>query len=457
MQVPRFRTIKSIELLLFLLITVTRSHRFYPDQPENCDHILDTRNHGSWKNFVKNGKWKRINVRGGRNGVITKSKHPNIDSVFYSRKPNSTKYNELGDRPASFNKFYEWRRQNYTGEWTSNDKFKPQSSCPVKRFKKVHLDICFDRKFNPDSTIAIDGDSAARQLFLALELYLQEKSKGFKDLGYLIKQLILNNYDTFPKVIYYRNSGEQGGRVVTEKYVDLMKAKHNETVALDIYSLTEMTSSVSRDSEYDEEVTERILNDEITVLETTLVDEYEAKTRTISEFKTPLKTDLLIIGPKFLHPLEKIIENNLKNLNLDVKTTVSDPSNYKKILNIFVDKDLPKIRNFLNKKENSRSYVYVIGQHFVHRDEHTAAYFRLINLYNQELKKVVELENRANLNFADVSGLSLNPERDLILVPDGTHWMWKGEKNQILPRDLDVSPNMVGLIDLIFSHYCLYK
>ena len=101
--------------------------------------------------------------------------------------------------------------------------------------------------------------------------------------------------------------------------------------------------------------------------------------------------------------------------------------------------------------------LYHIAPALVHRDEHTAAYFRLINLYNQELKKVVELENRANLNFADVSGLSLNPERDLILVPDGTHWMWKGEKNQILPRDLDVSPNMVGLIDLIFSHYCLYK
>jgi len=101
MQVSRFHTIKSI---LFWLITITRSHRFYPE-PENCDHILDTRNHGSWKNFVKNGKWKRINVRGGKNGVITKSKHPNIDSVFYSRKPNSTKYNELVDKPTSYSAF----------------------------------------------------------------------------------------------------------------------------------------------------------------------------------------------------------------------------------------------------------------------------------------------------------------------------------------------------------------
>ena len=76
----------------------------------------------------------------------------------------------------------------------------------------------------------------------------------------------------------------------------------------------------------------------------------------------------------------------------------------------------------------------------------------MIKTYNRFLKKLVEKLDEPRLNYIDVvENLGLTPEKDIILAPDGTHWMWTNMKN------LPLASSHVGFLKTLFSHYCFYR
>ena len=160
---------------------------------------------------------------------------------------------------------------------------------------------------------------------------------------------------------------------------------------------------------------------------------------------------LLIVGPKCLHPMFNVFGSK----SWDGKD--SHPET------LFEMVELPKIRKFLRK--NASGFVYVVAQHHIHRnrgDKVSMTYrsYDIIKRYNARVRELVLAENSDRLKHVGVAeDLSFTPERDTILTPDGTHWMWKIDPRTDRGKlaDLPIAPNLLGLLDVIFNHYCTYN
>ena len=160
---------------------------------------------------------------------------------------------------------------------------------------------------------------------------------------------------------------------------------------------------------------------------------------------------LLIVGPKCLHPMFNVFRSK----SWDGKDVHPE--------NLFEKVELPKIRKFLEK--NSSGFVYVVAQHYIHRNREdkvsrTYRSYDIIKRYNARVQELIFAENSHRLKYVDVvEQLSFTPEGDTILTPDGTHWMWKidPETDREKLADLPIAPNLLGLLNVIFNHYCFYN
>ena len=304
-------------------------------------------------------------------------------------------YLKCTGKPKSYNKFYPWRVQNYTGTWESNSKY-----CPLKILGEPDLKTCFPDK---NKIIAIDGDSVSRQFYYVIKLYLNQRFTGFADSGRSTRNLTLtSNSESRPDIIWYRNSGLRGDYKVDVRYIQKIKTQENRTIPIDIYGIN--------------------------------------------------NTSVLILGPKFLHP----VGQKYKGLKALLEKAVDD-GNVTEVLKksenihrIFLRNELPKIKKYLS--DNEDSWVYLVGQHLVHRDSYTIYFAEMVRVYNRFIKRMVEEVGNPRFKFVDImEQLGMTPEEDTVLTPDGTHWMWTKQGR------LPVASSHIGFLKTLFSHYCFYR
>ena len=226
-------------------------------------------------------------------------------------------------KPDSYNKFYPWSIQNYTGNWVSDIK-----DCPLRTLSEADVKHCFLAE-KQKQIIAIDGDSISRQYFVAMKLFLHQRTSGFLD-SVKRRLVTMTENSSNPEMDWYRNSGLKGDYKVDVRFVAKLEKEQNRTIPINIFEIP--------------------------------------------------NTTMLILGPKFLHPvaqkyerLSDLVENAIKDGNLTKAMSKAE-----NIHRIFVRTELPKIKTYL--AENLESYVYLVAQHFVHRDSHTVFYSALKKL-----------------------------------------------------------------------------
>ena len=150
---------------------------------------------------------------------------------------------------------------------------------------------------------------------------------------------------------------------------------------------------------------------------------------------------MLIIGPKALHPI-----SSFKYEFPEGKR----PEDY------FRNEELPKIKTILDK--NKKVHVYVVAQHFAHRNLQTYAAYEIIQRYNKVVREIVISQNNPRLKYVGVvEKIGLIEEENIILTVDGTHWNWKKDKRTKQQGQVPISPASLGLLDVIFNHFCFYK
>ena len=405
------------DITTFLDVTTVSEKTFDPVSTKNCDKILEV---GQWANFKKTGAWKRYNMD-SNNLLLVDEEEPRqfrLDAVFYDGKieknvkikqeiqgsyseknleMNDSKcnhpylYYDCTDKPNWANGFYEWKRQSYSGNWVTTEK-----ECQLQKLSKNDITKCFNSKNQPHNNptvIGISGDSVSRQIFLAVGMYLKNQTTGFYD------------------------NGNQHG---------YFQAKVNKNLSVVFY----WDGATSESQKLMKKITKN------------------QTTKTIFDVEN---VNLLIVGPKCLHPMDKYM-GTMPHVKQD-KTV--HPEDY------FLQIELPRIKAFLRK--NEFGFVYVIAQHYVHRNrggEESRTYrsHDIIKRYNAKIRHYVKGQKNERLKYVGVSEkLSFTPEGDTVLTPDGTHWMWKMDKKTGRQPDLPIPPTLVGLLDVIFNHYCFYN
>ena len=399
--------------------TSTINYKTTDPQPEesSCDSILEN---GKWENFKKYGSWQRYNMD-AENRIIVNEKPMTkyrLDAVFYDGKiqrntsitqsvvSSEAVTKEINskdeavcnypyhyttnckNRPTWGNGFYLWKRQNYSGTWTSNNK-----NCPLTRLSKPDIDTCFKPKNGSKKfTIRINGDSVSRQIFLTTIMYLKTETENF-----------------------YDNPGNQYG-------VSQNNNNNHQRIGLSV------NENVNIFFYWDSATTE------IRKVMKTKKTAYDID-----------NVSLLIVGPKVLHPMDKF----------DFVFKNQRPEQY------FENFELPKIRNLL--KKNHQVYVYVVAQHYVHRnrggvESRTYKAYDVITRYNKRVRELVINVGHTRLKYVGVvEKLGFIEQENLVLAVDGTHWNWKKDKNTKRQENVPISPASLGLLDVIFNHFCFYK
>ena len=281
-------------------------HKFY--KVLSSEKSCDTLSEGKWLNFEREGFWKRYGF-----DVISKNitniTSAGLDSVYFN-----------GFKPPKYsNGFYKWNEQNYSGIW--------ESSC--SRIQPNCINDLFQDSKKTTPVLALNGDSITRQIYLAFEMYTNNRKTGFFDYGFQNGRFQKQK----PELIFYWDDGVR-------------------KLDVKIFNRDKIT-----------------INDRMDRTQHMNSGEIEKEMYNLTNAK------ILIVGPKFLHPVAKIqLVKSVKLHNIPA-------------INYFERIELPKIKYFLGR--NPKAKVYVLGQHFVHRHDKTFIMMRLIKEYNRMLKKVV--------------------------------------------------------------------
>ena len=271
------------------------------------------------------------------------------------------------------------------------------------------------KEYDSAPTIAINGDSISRQIYLGLSKYLGQKSgrqnpdiqpgnlDGFIDTGFQHGKYMKN----MPNLAFYWNDGV----TVKDMLITYPNRTRFEQKITDNYTETEINNQLEQD---------------------------------MFNLKPSKNRKMLIIGPKFLHQLAKIRPKFLTEKST-FNTTIVCATYFKEV-------ELENIKNYLIT--NPTSKIYVLAQHFVHRHQNTSVLMKAIKDYNEKVKQAIFTENDDRIKFVGViEKLSMDPEGKTLLAVDGTHWMWTSKRMR-LQYGLPISPNHLALFDLIFDDFC---